>query len=481
MQKYKICFGRTIFSFFWRTEAGNPKKLANFVFQMNTLNRILTLLTVIAMTVSTFAATPTTLGIDGEESTSIGIYIKDLSTGRVLAERNAQMALTPASVMKAITTASVLSLEGSDRSFRTRVSLRGSRDGARWRGDLVVHGVSDPTLESDNFKSRKGFCDSIVASLRRMGITNISGTIIVKEPLKDAGPILQWEIEDVAWPYGAGLYGFNWRDNTVTVYPNTGRTRPEAPGLDIEVVRSTTGNDLVRGVYSDRLMVFSRNRSAEWAVNTTVPDPAAVFGAELRAKLSSAGISIGEATASADTDAETTVHTHQSAPFGEIMRSLMIRSDNLFAEGMLRSLSPDGRRKDAINREKELWATRGVNPRYTIINDGSGLTRANRLSAKFIGDVLEWMASSPNAQTYAGFFPRAGREGTMRGMLAKSALKGKIALKTGSVSSVQCYAGYKLDANGRPTHVIVVLVNGFFCPRAQVRKGTERLLESIFL
>ena len=52
------------------------------------------------------------LGIDGEESTSVGIYIKDLTTGDVLVDHNSQLALTPASVMKAVTTASALSING---------------------------------------------------------------------------------------------------------------------------------------------------------------------------------------------------------------------------------------------------------------------------------------------------------------------------------------------------------------------------------
>lgn len=455
--------------------------MANFAVEMEKTKRIFVTLAVAVLAVSGLCA-QTSLGVDGEESTSIGIYIKDLNSGRVLAERNSQMALTPASVMKVITSASVLSLQGSERCFETDVTLRGSAGGqGRWTGDLVVHAVADPTLESENFRSRRGFCDSIVAHLRGLGITGISGTIVVESNLKDAGPIAQWEIEDVAWPYGAGLYGMNWRDNTVTVYPNTGRIKPEAPGLTMEVVRSNTGNDLVRGVYSDHLMVFSRNRREDWAVRTTAPDPSAVFCAELRGKLSDAGIDIGSEAASSGDAPEMALYTHRSAPFGDILHSLMVRSDNLFAEGMLRTLAPAGRRKDAISREKELWATRGISTRYTIINDGSGLTRANRLSARFIGDVLEWMATSPQAETYAGLFPRAGREGTMRGMLDKSPLKGRVALKTGSVSAVQCYAGYKLDNNGRPTHVIVIMVNGFFCRRAQIRKGVERLLERTFL
>ena len=170
------------------------------------------------------------LGIDGEESTSVGIYIKDLTTGDVFVDHNSQLALTPASVMKAVTTASALSINGPDRCFTTRVSLRGSKGAAGvWNGDLIVAGAADPTLESENFKSKLGFCDSIVANLKRKGIKKITGTVVVRQTLKDAGPILQWEIEDVAWPYGAGLYGFNYRDNTVTVYPNTGRIVPERP------------------------------------------------------------------------------------------------------------------------------------------------------------------------------------------------------------------------------------------------------------
>ena len=205
-----------------------------------------------------------------------------------------------------------------------------------------------------------------------------------------------------------------------------------------------------------------------------------MFRAQLRRTLKREGIGIGDEAVSGVTGS-TPLYSHRSAPYGDIMRSLMVRSDNLFAEGMLRTLAPDSGRKAAINRERELWATRGVNTRYTIINDGSGLTRANRLSAHFIGDILEWMACSPMSATYTSFFPRAGKDGTMRGFLAKSKLKGLIALKTGSVSSVQCYAGYKLDVKGKPTHVVVILVNGFFCPRREVREACENLLTKTFL
>ena len=447
----------------------------------HTLSTIL-LAGALALSATIGAAAQTILGIDGEESTSVGIYIKNLSTGKVIVDHNSQLALTPASVMKAITTASALSITGPDRRFATPVVLKGHPDGDTWCGYIVVRSCADPTVESEYFKGHLGFCDSVAAAIRREGIRKISGRIIVEQTLSNPGPIAQWEIEDVAWSYGAGLFGMNWRDNTFTLYPATGQTKPEIPGLDVELKRSASGNDLVRGVYSDRLIVFARSTTdKKWAVRTSMPDPAAVFRAELKSTLSEKGISLGEKeNAAGENPKEKTVYTHRSPRFAEIMRSLMVRSDNTFAEGILRAIDPAASRKDVIKREKELGATRGINTRYTIINDGSGLTRANRLSAHFIGDVLEWMAKSPQSDTYTSFFPRAGKEGTLRGFLAKSTLKGQIALKTGSVSSVQAYAGYKLDSKGKPTHVIVIIVNGFFCPRRQVREGAENLLINTF-
>lgn len=420
------------------------------------------------------------LDLEGAEASSIGIYIKNLGTGEVLVEENARLSLTPASVMKAITTASALSLCGSDTCFTTVVGLSGDCDGAVCRGNLVVRSVADPTVESENFKSRRGFCDSIAAALRRRGIRRIEGGIVVNQTLRDAGPNLQWEVEDIAWPYGAALHGFNYRDNTVTIAPATGEVTPEAPGLEV-CVEKATENNIVRGINSNRLMVYTRDpRDREWRINATVPDPSAVFVAEMAKVLRREGIELGgEPVAAGNTFA--VVYEHRSPRFGEIMRSLMVRSDNLFAESMLRALAPGASRKKAIDCEKALWNDRGVSTRCTTIKDGSGLARSNRLSPLFIADVLEWMARSPMADSYVSYFPRAGKDGTMRGFLAKSPLKGRIALKTGSVGGVQCYAGYKLDAKGKATHVVVIMVNGFFCPRKDVRIASEKLLTDLFL
>ena len=126
------------------------------------------------------------LGIDGEEATSVGLYIKNIETGKVLVDHNSKLALTPASVMKAVTTASALSLCGADTSFTTTVVLQGTREGSVLHGNLVVRAAADPTLESENFKGSRGFADAIASRLADEGITAIEGAIVVEETLSGA-------------------------------------------------------------------------------------------------------------------------------------------------------------------------------------------------------------------------------------------------------------------------------------------------------
>lgn len=424
------------------------------------------------------------LDIDGEESTSVGIYIKDIRATtpegeRVLVDHNSMMALTPASILKCVTTATALDVLGPDYRFSTPVKLVGTRSGSRWNGDIVIESTGDPTLESENFKQNLGFCSEIVGALKKAGITEVSGRIRVRQSLSDFGPVMQWECEDIAWPYGAGLYGLNWRDNTFTISPATGKTTPYVPDLKVDLRKSSSGNDLIRGVGSNRLIIYATNpNNRKWVTRSTMPDPAAVFESELLSALRTAGIKIGDRKDAVASKSDTlTLCTHCSPRSTEIFRSLMVRSDNLFAEGMLRASAPGLSRKKAIENEKALWTSRGISAKCTIINDGSGLTRANRISPRFLGGILEWMASSSNGSQYVSYFPRAGREGTMKGFGKKTALEGRVALKTGSVSSVQCYAGYVLDpTTSEPTHIVVVMVNGFFCPRRDVREAVEKLL-----
>jgi len=152
----------------------------------------------------------------------------------------------------------------------------------------------------------------------------------------------------------------------------------------------------------------------------------------------------------------------------------------MIAEGALRILAKGETREKAIDRELRLWELRNIDTEGVYLEDGSGLSRKDRMTPYFMADVLGWMASHYNASDYVSLFPKAGLDGTMKSFLKDSSLEGKIAMKTGSMRDVQCYAGYKLDEEGFPSHVVVFMINNIKGNRAKIKESIEKLLLDTF-
>lgn len=425
------------------------------------------------------------LGIDGESHSGVGVYIKDISTGDVLISHNAERCLTPASITKVYTSASAMSLLGRNFRFKTSVYYTGEIDrNGTLDGNIIVKASGDPTLESEHFKSNSGFIARIIQALNKAGITAIRGDI-VQERVNPAhqykeGPVDTWCINDVGWVYGAGVFDFNWCDNYFGIYPATGRTTSPVPHLKYDVWTTpwTTGLDMVRGVYSDSLIIMGAGYKTDKKarVNTSMPYPFDTFRERLITRLREADIAV-TIKSGASSDDKKLLCTHSSPVLDEILHSMMVRSDNMFAEGMLKVLGDRyGDRYASLEAENNLWKSRGLHPEYNRILDGSGLSRANAISPHFLGDVLEWMAKSEMSSRFVSLFPVAGVDGTMKNFLKDTPFKGKLALKTGSVNAVQTYAGYLKGDDGAPTHVVVIMVNNFYCTRAQLREAIKELL-----
>lgn len=437
---------------------------------------------VLLLASSSFAGARDILGIPGEEATSVGIYIAELNSGKILMDNNSDVALTPASVMKAITTATTLSVLGTEYRFRTNVYTTGRMADGVLHGNVLIKGGGDPTLESRHFPDNNGFVDSIVCRLTQAGVREITGNIVVEQTgMTDQGIMPKWEIEDVAWDYGAGLYALNYMDNSFSLSLPSRISVPDIPGLVVNDCTSFGDNDpvLVRGVNSDVLNIFGSIPDRKgYKIQCSMPDPSRVLVNDLKRRLLLNGIAVsGSVGERGDT---VLIYFHNSPKSKDIMASLMVRSDNLMAEGMLRASAPDSCRSGAVAAEKDYWKGLGIDCDCITVHDGSGLARSNKLSPRFIGNILTAMAKGDKADDYISLFPRAGKNGTLRNLLKGSRLSGLLAMKSGSMSGVQCYAGYKLDAADRPTHVVVIMTNSFFCKRRELINGIERLLLRIF-
>ena len=113
------------------------------------------------------------------DTTRTAVWIYDLRWDYDVVNANIDRSLIPASVMKTVTCASLLNLADSNERFATRVTARGAISDSILQGDVIVHTVGDPTIESQYFPQTQGFADSIASHLRRMGITRITGDVII--------------------------------------------------------------------------------------------------------------------------------------------------------------------------------------------------------------------------------------------------------------------------------------------------------------
>ena len=367
---------------------------------------------------------------------STAVLVQDLSTGEILAAHNQDRPLLPASIMKTVTIAGLLREKGPSERFHTLVYADGPIKGNSIDGDLLVVGGGDPTLGANCAPESADIAEEIIATLRHKGITAIKGNLRVDTSLYK-GPSCppSWASGDLHESYGTGSHALNFR-------------------------RNATGSRAVR-------------------------NPESVFLSYLSSRLRGAGIELSGSVRCgnggvSDPDEATMLLDHVSDLYSEVMRSCMMRSDNLFAETLLRAFAlargKEGATASGATEMLDYWSKAGIPVKGVTLIDGSGLSRSNRVTADFINGILNAMGDN---EDYASFMPLAGQEGTLSEFLKNTSLDAYVAMKTGSMKGIQCYAGYKLDEQFAPTHSIVIIMNDIG-PRGAARKAAETLLLELF-
>lgn len=364
----------------------------------------------------------------GINPSQTAVLITDLNTGETLVSYHPDASLTPASIMKSVTIAGLLSQSSADRKYLTDVILTGPNMNGVIGGDILVKGSGDPSLNSQ-YVNGTDIIKEIVQALKDKKVNRVQGKIQIDESIW-TGPAVcpTWGKGDLSQAYGTGQHGLNFEDNS--------------------------------------------------AGRSSVANPAAVFKSRLQRALAAEGIVLENGNV--EGGEKSLLLSHESVPMDDIMRSCMMRSDNQYAEAMLRTLSviqgePGSTESGALINTK-LWEKKRAPMTGVHIEDGSGLSRQNRVTARFMTHVLKSMWRDPY---YVSFFPLAGQEGTLRKFLKDTPLDSYIAMKTGSMNGIQCYAGYKLNDNYEPTHSVVVIMNQLV-DRAAAKKSLEDMLLKIF-
>jgi D-alanyl-D-alanine carboxypeptidase/D-alanyl-D-alanine-endopeptidase (penicillin-binding protein 4) len=118
----------------------------------------------------------------------------------------------------------------------------------------------------------------------------------------------------------------------------------------------------------------------------------------------------------------------------------------------------DGDDAKAAQRVVRQWlAKKGITSPHLVMENGSGLSRAERVSAREMAGLLQAAWKSPYAAEFISSMPIAGMDGTMRKRLKRTAMSGEAHIKTGTLNTVRAIAGYSRDDNGNTWAVVAIL------------------------
>jgi D-alanyl-D-alanine carboxypeptidase/D-alanyl-D-alanine-endopeptidase (penicillin-binding protein 4) len=402
---------------------------------------------------------------------TVGIAVRDLATGGMLAELDADTLLNPASNLKLLTAAAAVELLGADFRYETRIARAGA--------DLILIGSGDPSLQIEDLRN-------MVESLQPRDLEGVRRIVVDDSAFSDRrfGPGYDSDGPGFSYQAPSGALSLQFNTVEVTVRP-AGRAQAASvslkPACDHLVVASsaTTGRGRPLSVTTQlagdqtRVSVHGTVRPGGGPVRIRrrIEDPGLFAGTTFARLLARhhGGEPLNVVRGTGPRDASV-VHVHRSAPLVEVLGSALKFSNNFTTEQLLRTLGhlATGEPGDWHNgREivRRFWDALGLVEDDLVFVNASGLGRAGRITPRALVTLLGLVANPQRrAASMVDAMPIAGREGTLVGRLRRT--HGRVRAKTGTLTGASGLTGVISDADGSPRVAFSILVNG--------RIGTSR-------
>lgn len=420
------------------------------------------------------------------------VKIVSLDTGLVIYEQSAHKFTRPASNMKLYTVAAALDRLTPDYHFITSVYAKEKPEDGKIKGDLIVYGRGDPSFaarfnNSDYFKG----IDDLAARIVSAGVKRVKGDLVGDESWFNGAPLGSgWEWEDLQWSYGAQVSALTVNDNAIdlTIKPADRVGAPvlitSGPPATFMTIanRATTGPrgsksdlNIYRGLGANTLEISGNLPLGDngFTNSVAIPDPALAFMTMLRDALLKRGVKIEGKVRTVDARSGASIVPNpltpvalsqtppveiaaaQSPAFNQIAAHTLKPSQNLYTEIILRTLGKlTSVSSSQTNEEAGLIVVRnflrqaGANESDLALNDGSGLSRNDMITANATVQLLTFMSKHKYFAQFRDALPIAGVDGTLRTRMRGTPAEGNLRAKTGSLSSVASLSGYVTTAAG---------------------------------
>ncbi|MBI1943616.1 MAG: D-alanyl-D-alanine carboxypeptidase/D-alanyl-D-alanine-endopeptidase [Betaproteobacteria bacterium] len=419
---------------------------------------------------------------------SVAVVVEEVGANRSAIRLNAAAPMNPASVMKLVTTYGSLEMLGPAHRWRTVAYLDGPLTEGVLEGNLVLKGGGDPRLDLASFWM-------LLRALRGKGLREIRGDLVLDRSQFERAAGGPGDFDGDAFrPYNvlpdALLLNFRSLRFTFQPAPEAGAVRiavePRPPALEVVNALSLSEGacpegrafrDLLQPTFEParpRAIFAGRYPAAcgekELYVALLAPDDQ-VAGVMRQLWAETGGVWTGAARAGEAPAGVPPFHEHESAPLGELVRDANKLSNNVIARHIFLALGGNAAGPPAAARRAaaaiRAWlARKGLAASELVIENGTGLSRIERISAATVAALLQFAWRSPVMPEFIASLPIAASDGTMRRRLKDSGVAGQAHIKTGLLSDARSMAGYVLDRSGRRM-VVVMLVNHANAHQAQ--------------
>jgi D-alanyl-D-alanine carboxypeptidase/D-alanyl-D-alanine-endopeptidase (penicillin-binding protein 4) len=432
-------------------------------------------------------------------TTAAAALVQEVDSRRYTMSVNHQVAMNPASVMKLVTAYAALELLGPAYRWKTEAYLDGVLREGVLEGNLVLKGYGDPRLNHEAFWM-------LLRALRGKGLREIRGDLVLDRSHFErvAGDTGRFD-GDAFRPYNvlpdALLVNFKSLRFAFLAEPERGAVRlavdPRPPALEVvNLLKLSEGpcpegrafRDLLkpafdpgkqRATFSGQYPVNCFERDLNVALLEANDHVGGLFR-QLWTEID--GVWNGTAREGTASPGARLFHTHESPVLAEVVRDMNKFSNNVIARQIFLTIGAETAgapaRADAARRAVQQWlAAKGIAAPELVLDNGSGLSRSERISAASLASLLQAAWRSNVMPEFIASLPVAAIDGTMRRRLKNEGIAGNAHIKTGLLSDARAMAGYVRDAGGR-RHSVVMLVNH---PNAhQAQAALDSLLRWVY-
>ncbi|MDQ6481950.1 D-alanyl-D-alanine carboxypeptidase/D-alanyl-D-alanine-endopeptidase [Dyadobacter sp. LHD-138] len=411
---------------------------------------------------------------------TLSVSVKSVADKKTIFAINSEKSLPSASILKLVSTATILSVLGGDFRYQTFLEYDGLIKKDTLVGNIYIRGTGDPSLGSDRFKEYPGSTQLVnrwTAAIQKLGIKYIKGDILADASYFDSSTLADsWIWGDLGNYYGAGVSGLNFNDNQYRIKFKPGvdegdpttllGIEPAIPYL-VFTNRVTTGE---RGS-GDKTVIYGNPLSsqivltgtvpkglASFSVKGSIPDPATYAAYALKQNLSGTITFVAESPAVKGISGlllptgKKVLDEYKSPPLRDICQQANFWSVNLYADAFLKKAGKQLEGKsdydDAARAVTNYWLNRKADMRGFFIKDGSGLSPSGSITTHNLTDILSLVTKEASYPDFYKSIAVLGLKGTVRNLGKGTKAAGNIHAKSGSIEGTRAYAGYVTTKSG---------------------------------